>query len=62
MVKTKKLQAGNDSKTHAWGLTRANSASSQLLVVNLNGVFSRFFHGIMEFYFSISALAKGIFG
>lgn len=38
------------------------SASSQLLVVNLNGVFSRFFQGIMEFCFSIRALAKGIFG
>ena len=38
------------------------STSSQLLTVNLNGVFPRCFQGIMEFYFSIRTLAKGIFG
>ena len=53
MEKTKKLQAGNDIKTHAWSLTHANLNFQPIVSCKSEWSFSQMLsgdHGVLFFY------------
>ena len=59
-MKTKKLQAGNDSKTHAWGLTHASFNFQPIVSYKSEwSFFQIFFRGSWSFVFLSEHSLKG---